>query len=105
MPVGRWQPWHAGHRWLIGQALKVGKKVLICVRDVPRCEQNPFTPQEVCANLERALNAFIQEGRVKIVVIPDVESLNFGRGIGYSVIKHFPPTDVASISATKLRKA
>ena len=34
MFIGRWQPWHQGHRWLIDQRLNDGKNVLICIRDV-----------------------------------------------------------------------
>ena len=34
MFIGRWQPWHEGHRWLIDQALNEDKKVLLCIRDV-----------------------------------------------------------------------
>ena len=34
MFIGRWQPWHAGHRWLIDQRLNEGKEVLLAVRDV-----------------------------------------------------------------------
>ena len=34
MFIGRWQPWHNGHRWLIDQRLKEGKNVLICIREV-----------------------------------------------------------------------
>ena len=25
MYIGRWQPWHSGHRWLIDQRLEEGK--------------------------------------------------------------------------------
>ena len=34
MFIGRWQPWHDGHRWLIDQRLEQGKNVLICIRDI-----------------------------------------------------------------------
>ena len=30
MFIGRWQPWHKGHRWLIDQRLKQNKNILIC---------------------------------------------------------------------------
>ena len=32
--IGRWQPWHNGHKWLIDQRLKEGKNVCIGIRDV-----------------------------------------------------------------------
>jgi cytidyltransferase-like protein len=105
MFIGRWQPWHAGHRWLIDQALNAGKKLLICVRDVPVREKNPFNARQVCGEISRVLEDFMQEGRVKIMVIPDIEPVNFGRGVGYSVIEHFPPLEISSISATQIRQA
>ena len=64
--IGRWQPWHDGHQWLIDQRLN--------------------------------------EGKIKIVIIPDIESVNYGRGVGYDIIEHVPPQDVKEISATKIRE-
>ena len=99
MFIGRWQPWHQGHRWLIDQRLNQGKNVLICIRDV-----EPWTPHEVLMNLSNELEDLIEEGRVKIIIIPDIESVNYGRGVGYEVIEHAPPEDIKEISATKIRK-
>lgn len=104
MFIGRWQPWHAGHRWLIDQRLNEGKNVLLCIRDVPTDEKNPFTPQEVETNLKRELWQLVGEERVKVLIIPDIESVNIGRGIGYDVIEHVPPQDIHDISATKIRE-
>lgn len=104
MFIGRWQPWHQGHRWLIDQRLNQGKNVLICIRDVEPNEKQPWTPHEVLMNLSNELEDLIQEGRVKIIIIPDIESVNYGRGVGYEVIEHAPPEDVKEISATKIRK-
>jgi hypothetical protein len=38
------------------------------------------------------------------MIIPDIDSVNFGRGVGYDVIEHEPPTEVKEISATKIRE-
>ena len=104
MFIGRWQPWHQGHRWLIDQRLNQGKNVLICIRDVEPNEKQPWTPHEVLMNLSNELEDLIEEGRVKIIIIPDIESVNYGRGVGYDIIEHVPPTDVGKISATEIRK-
>ena len=104
MYIGRWQPWHAGHSWLIDQRLNEGKKVLICIRDVEPDEKNPWTPQEVLKNLTEELLDIIQEGKVKIIIIPDIESINIGRGVGYDVIEHCPPDEIKEISATAIRE-
>ena len=104
MFIGRWQPWHQGHRWLIDQRLNQGKNVLICIRDVEPNEKQPWTPHEVLMNLSNELEDLIQEGKVKVIIIPDIESVNYGRGVGYEVIEHAPPEDIKEISATKIRK-
>lgn len=103
MYIGRWQPWHNGHRWLIDQRLNQGKNVLICIRDVKQDDNNPFSPEEIQKNLTTKLNDLIQEGRVKIMIIPDIESFNYGRGVGYDIIEHIPPKEIGEISASKLR--
>lgn len=104
MFIGRWQPWHAGHRWLIDQQLEKGKKVLLAIRDVAPDEKNPWFPQDVLMNLSKELSDLIMQGKVKIIIIPDIESVNIGRGIGYDVIEHTPPQDIHDISATKIRE-
>tara|TARA_B100000282_G_scaffold293863_1_gene269969 strand:- start:281 stop:634 length:354 start_codon:yes stop_codon:yes gene_type:complete len=103
MFIGRWQPWHQGHRWLIDQRLNENKNVLICIRDVEPSEKQPWTAQEVLVNVSKELDDLIQEGKVKIIIIPDIESINYGRGVGYEVIEHIPPNNVKEISATKIR--
>ena len=46
----------------------------------------------------------IQEGKIKIIIIPDIESINIGRGVGYDVIEHCPPDEIKEISATAIRE-
>jgi len=104
MFIGRWQPWHKGHQWLIEQRLKEGKNVLICIRDMMPDKNNPFTSEEVFDMLSRELSDYIRVEQVKLMIIPDIESVNYGRGVGYDVIEHTPPTEIGEISATKIRE-
>ena len=104
MFVGRWQPWHDGHQWLIDQRLKENKNGLVCIRDMEPDKNNPYTCEEVYDNLQIELKGLIDLGRVKVMIIPDIESVNYGRGVGYDIIEHIPPTDVGKISATKIRE-
>ena len=104
MFIGRWQPWHAGHKWLIDQRLEQGKNVLILIRDIKPDEKNPFTALEVSKNINMELWDYINQGRVVVMIIPDIESVDFGRGVGYDVIEHIPPQEVSEISATKIRE-
>jgi nicotinamide mononucleotide adenylyltransferase len=104
MFIGRWQPWHEGHRWLIDQRLNEGKNVLICIRDIQPDEKNPFRASEVESNIKKELWQLVGQERVKVIIIPDIESVNFGRGVGYDIIEHVPPQEVGDISATKIRE-
>ena len=104
MFIGRWQPWHDGHRWLIDQRLNEGKNVLICVREVSQDDKNPYNPIDVKKNVEKELTDLINSGRVKVIIIPDIESVNYGRGVGYDIIEHVPPKKIEKISATEIRK-
>lgn len=104
MFVGRWQPLHKGHQELFKQAMDEGKNVLICIRDGKPNEKNPFSPKEVKQNIEEYYADEISLGKVKVMVIPDICSIEFGRGVGYDIIERIPPTEIGEISATKIRK-
>jgi cytidyltransferase-like protein len=104
MFIGRWQPLHAGHKALFQGVLDEGKNVLICIRDGAVNEKNPFTPQEVLLNIANEMKDQVEQGKVKIMVIPDICSVEFGRGVGYDIIEHIPPTEIGEISATKIRE-
>ena len=103
MYVGRWQNWHKGHEWLINQQLEKGKDIWVAIRNVPTDENNPKTAQQVMMDL--ADEPFFKENshKINISIIPDIESINYGRGVGYDVIYHEPPEDVAKISGTSIR--
>jgi hypothetical protein len=101
--VGRWQNWHKGHEWLINQQLEKGKNVWVAIRDVPQDENNPKKAIQILHELSN--EPFFKDNfeRVLISIIPDIESINYGRGVGYDVVYHEPPEDVAVISGTAIR--
>ena len=103
MFIGRWQPWHNGHRWLIDQRLQEGKNVLICVREVSKDDKNPYNPEEVKLNVENELQDLIDSKKVKVIIIPDIESVNYGRGVGYKIDEIILDEKTQQISATKIR--
>jgi phosphopantetheine adenylyltransferase len=104
MFVGRWQPLHEGHQALFREAMFEGKNVLICIRDIEPDDKNPFSAVEVQHNIETHYSKEVLNGRVKVMVIPDICSIEFGRGVGYEIIERIPPQQVADISATKIRE-
>ena len=104
MFIGRWQPLHDGHKAMFQKAMQQGKNVFICVRDGEVDEKNPFTSEQVKENIETNYASFFKQGEVKVMIIPDICSVEFGRGVGYDIIEHIPPTEIAEISATKIRE-
>ena len=99
--IGRWQPIHEAHRQMFQQVLDEGGRVLIGIRDVEPDEKNPFPVNEVLNTIK---NEYKDNPNVSVMVVPDISSVNFGRGVVYDIIEHIPPTEVAEISATKIRK-
>ena len=84
-----------------GEYHKLGKNVLICIRDMEPDENNPWNSHQV----EQAINyVYRNNDNVKVMIIPDIESVNYGRGVGYEIIEHKPPEDIKKISATEIRK-
>ena len=102
--VGRWQPLHDGHKALFQRTLGEGKKVWIAIRDIAPDEKNPWTAEEVLSNITNEYKELCGQGVVKVSIIPDICSIEFGRGVGYDIIEHIPPAQVAEISATKIRE-
>ena len=102
--IGRWQPLHAGHKWLFNQKLEKDIPILIAVRDTPVNEKNPYSTKEVIKNLKKEYETEIKSNMVKVISIPDIESVNYGRGVGYQINEFVPPKDIERISATEIRK-
>ena len=102
--AGRWQPLHKGHLWLINERLKEGYNVLLGIRDVKPDEKNPWTAEQILEMVkEGELKELIEAGKVLPTIIPDIESINYGRGVGYDIIEHVPPKEIGDISATSIR--
>jgi len=59
----------------------------------------------VYGNLQKRYDAEIEADLVTLTVIPAIESINYGRDVGYGIIEHAPPAEIEAISATKIREA
>jgi nicotinamide mononucleotide adenylyltransferase len=104
MFIGRYQPLHDGHIWLFNSKIGSGTPVLICVRDVQPDEKNPWTAYQVVENIESRLQDWVSSGMLKVIVIPDIEGVYYGRDVGYKVEQIQAPQEIQDISATKIRK-
>jgi cytidyltransferase-like protein len=101
--IGRYQPYHFGHIQLIEQKLLKGVPVLILIRDIEPDAGNPFTSQQTKNMILKYHRERKQD--VEVMIIPDIESVNFGRGVGYEINKFTPTEEIANISATYIRES
>lgn len=101
--VGRYQPYHYGHISLIEQKLNEGIPALIMVRDIEPDEKNPFTTEQTIDMIQTYHESKGQD--VIVMKIPDIESVNYGRGVGYEINEFTPPDNIGFISATKIRNS
>jgi cytidyltransferase-like protein len=101
--VGRYQPYHYGHISLIEQKLNEGIPALIMVRDIEADEKNPFTTDQTIDMIQTYHESKGQD--VVVMKIPDIESVNYGRGVGYEINEFTPPDNIGFISATKIRNS
>ena len=110
--LGRWQPWHEGHRALFERCVAKTGQVIIQVRDVQGTsggdnqDDNPFDWNSVCLNIEEGLfgNGFKRGIEYEIMLVPNVVNITYGRGVGYAFEEEVFEESVTSISATKIRK-
>ena len=102
--LGRWQPWHAGHRALFERLLAKTGQVIIQVRDVQGWQDsNPFAIEEVKKFIHRDLDPLYQ-GQYEIQVVPNIVHIGWGRGVGYTSGEETFDEVITSISATNIRK-
>ena len=101
--VGRFQPYHQGHISLIMQKINEEIPALIMVRDIAPDAKNPFTTEQTVEMIEKYHAA--KDHDVQVLIIPDMESVNFGRGVGYQINEFTPPENIGWISATGIRNS
>ncbi|MEE2953730.1 MAG: adenylyltransferase/cytidyltransferase family protein [Bacteroidota bacterium] len=101
--IGRFQPYHQGHISLIMQKINQGIPALIMVRDIAPDTKNPFTTEQTVEMIKKYHEAHDHD--VQVLIIPDIESVNYGRGVGYEINEFAPPENIGWISATKIRES
>ena len=102
--LGRWQPWHDGHRALFERLIARTGQVVIQVRDVQGWQgSNPFEVAKVKSFIRRDLDPMYQ-GQYEIQVVPNIVHIGWGRGVGYTHGEETFDDAVTDISATKIRK-
>ena len=101
--VGRFQPFHDGHKKLFLDALRKNKQVTILVMDSYRINnKNPFKFNFVKKKIIESLKKYT--GKFIIIKIPVVSEVVYGRKVGYKIRKVNLSKNVQKISATYIRK-
>ena len=102
--LGRWQPWHEGHRALFDRLIQRTGQVVIQIRDCQGWQgSNPFEIEKVTAFIRRDLDP-IYQGQYEIQVVPNIVHIGYGRGVGYTIEQEVFDEATHDISATKIRK-
>ena len=102
--LGRWQPWHDGHRALFEKLIARTGQVVIQIRDVQGWQgSNPFEVEKVKSFIKRDLDP-IYQGQYEIQVVPNIVHIGWGRGVGYTSGEETFDESITSISATNIRK-
>lgn len=103
--LGRWQPWHEGHRKLFERAIAKTGQVCIMIRDCQGWNgSNPFAIEQVKSFIRRDLDPLYQ-GQYEIQVVPNIVNITYGRDVGYKIEQEVFDEATHSISATKIRQS
>jgi adenylylsulfate kinase len=102
--LGRWQPWHPGHRALFDRAIAKTGQVVIQIRDCQGWNgSNPFAAEQVKDLIKRDLDPLYQ-GQYEIQLVPNVVNITYGRDVGYKIEQEVFDAAIHAISATEIRK-
>jgi energy-coupling factor transporter ATP-binding protein EcfA2 len=103
--LGRWQPWHEGHRALFDRLIQRTGQVCIMIRDCQGWrDSNPFAIDQVKKAIRRDLDPLYQ-GQYEILVVPNITHIGYGRGVGYTIEEEKFDESITSISGTAIRKS
>jgi cytidyltransferase-like protein len=101
--VGRYQPFHDGHRRLIEEGLRRVGQACVAVRDTHGADaNNPLSFFDVKQRIEAGLSGYL--GRFVVVPLPNITNIFYGRDVGYEVDKIVLDPDTSGISATSIRR-
>ena len=100
--LGRFQPFHDGHKTLFKEILERTGQVVIMIRDTSGTDDsNPFDFNTVKKNIKEALKEY--EGKFEVIKVPNITNVCYGRGVGWKIEKISLPKKIEEISATKIR--
>lgn len=100
--IGRWQPFHDGHRALIEEGLRRVGQACVAVRNTHGADgSNPYAFEAVKDRIEHGLSH--HKGRFIVLPLPNVTNVFYGRQVGYSIERIDLAHGLEAISATDIR--
>ena len=100
--IGRYQPFHIGHKSLVAEAIKRTGQCCIALRDVGGIDDsNPYDFEKVKKEIHSACIEF--GNKIKIVELPNIMDVFYGRGVGYNIEQLELSKELQEVSATKIR--
>ncbi|HWF95481.1 MAG TPA: adenylyl-sulfate kinase [Xanthobacteraceae bacterium] len=101
--LGRYQPFHDGHKALIIEGLQRVGQACIAVRNTQGIdENNPSDFEHVRARIEQGLEEF--QGRFVVVSVPNITDVLYGRDVGDTIERIDLDTAIEGVSTTEARK-
>lgn len=103
--IGRFQPFHGGHKALLAKVIEKHGFASIFVRMVPQSASNPIGMGQVIEEIRTTLDAdpnFL--GRYAVMPVPNIAGVYYGRDVGYNVEQIDLGAEIHAISATDIRK-
>lgn len=99
--IGRWSPFHKGHWEIMKKVYEENKKrpLLILVRNT---KTEYWTAEVRKKMVEAGLNKMNIPH--KVMIIPDIDSVNWGRGVGYKTRMIDVDVSTKAISGTRIRE-
>lgn len=102
--LGRWQPWHPGHRALFERLIQRTGQVCIMVRDCQGWNNsNPFNFDQIKDSIKRDLDPLYQ-GQYDVMLVPNITHIGYGRNVGYTIEEETFDESITKISGTDIRK-
>ncbi len=100
--LGRYQPFHDGHKKLIVEGINRVGQVCVAIRDTQGTDaKNPFDAQFVEQSIRKGLSDY--EGKFVIIHVPNITNIFYGRDVGYKIEMIDLDEATKKISATETR--
>ena len=97
--LGRYQPWHEGHRELFKKSHAKTGQVAIMVRDTG---EGWFDQSDVIADLKN--HGYEYDRDYVIMTVPNIVNITYGRDVGYKIEQEHLGEEIEKISATEIRQ-